>query len=89
VARHCHTHSTPRAFSLLCNVKPWPPVNEGGQLSFILFSLADAIDQRELRQSADWAEMLKPFVVVVSGLVTGFIVFAMFVPLVKLISRLS
>lgn len=61
----------------------------GGQLSFILFSLADAIDQRELRQSADWAEMLKPFVVVVSGLVTGFIVFAMFVPLVKLISRLS
>lgn len=61
----------------------------GGQLSFILFSLADSIEQRELRQSAYWAETLKPFFILISGLITGFVVFAMFVPLIKLIDKLS
>ena len=61
----------------------------GGHLSFVLFSLADAIEQRENRRSAYWAEMLRPMAVVTCGLITGFIVFAMFVPLIKLLNELS
>lgn len=61
----------------------------GGHLSFVLFALAEAIEQREFRRSAYWSEMLKPVAIVTCGLLTGFVVFAMFVPLIKIINALS
>ncbi len=61
----------------------------GGHLEFVLFSLAEATEQREYRRGAYWAELLKPIVVVVCGLVTAFIAVAMFMPLVKMLYELS
>ena len=61
----------------------------GGHLEFVLFSLAEAAEQREYRRGAYWAELLKPIVVVACGLVTAFVVIAMFMPLVKLLHELS
>ena len=61
----------------------------GGHLEFVLFALAEAAEQREYRQGAYWAELLKPITVVACGLVTAFIVIAMFMPLVKLLNELS
>ena len=61
----------------------------GGHLEFVLFALAEAAEQREYRQGAYWAELLKPIAVVVCGLVTAFVVIAMFMPLVKLLNELS
>ncbi len=60
----------------------------GGHLEFVLLSLAEAAEQREYRQGAYWAELLKPIAVVACGLVTAFIVIAMFTPLVKLLNEL-
>ncbi len=61
----------------------------GGHLEFVLFSLAEAAEQREYRQGAYWAELLKPIAVVACGLVTAFVVLALFLPLVKLLEELS
>ncbi len=61
----------------------------GGHLEFVLFSLAEAAEQREYRQGAYWAELLKPIAVVACGLVTAFVVLALFMPLVKLLEELS
>lgn len=61
----------------------------GGHLEFVLFSLAEAAEQREYRRGAFWAELLKPIAVVTCGLVTAFIVIALFLPLVKLLNDLS
>ena len=61
----------------------------GGHLEFVLFSLAEATEQREFRRGAYWAELLKPIAVVVCGLVTAFVVIALFLPLVKLLNELS
>ena len=61
----------------------------GGHLEFVLFSLAEATEQREFRRGAYWAELLKPIAVVTCGLVTAFVVIALFLPLVKLLSELS
>ena len=61
----------------------------GGHLEFVLFSMAEAAEQREYRRGAYWAELLKPIAVVVCGLVTAFVVIAMFSPLVKLLNELS
>ena len=61
----------------------------GGHLEFVLFSLADALDQREFRRGAYWAELLKPVAIVACGLMTAFVVIALFMPLVKLLAELS
>ncbi len=61
----------------------------GGHLEFVLFSLAEATEQREFRRGAYWAELLKPIAVVACGLVTAFVVIALFLPLVKLLHELS
>ena len=61
----------------------------GGHLEFVLFSLAEAAEQREFRQGAYWAELFKPIAVVTCGLITAFVVIAMFLPLVKLLEELS
>ena len=61
----------------------------GGHLEFVLFSMADALEQREFRRGALWAELLKPISVVGGGLLTAFVVISLFIPLVKLLSELS
>lgn len=61
----------------------------GGHLEFVLFSLAEAAEQREYRRGAYWAELLKPIAIVSCGLVTAFVVVALFLPLVKLLNELS
>ncbi len=61
----------------------------GGHLEFVLFSLAEAAEQREFRRGAYWAELFKPIAVVACGLVTAFVVIALFLPLVKLLNELS
>ena len=61
----------------------------GGHLEVVLFSLADALEGRESRRAAFWSELIKPISIVACGLVVGFIVIALFVPLVKLLSELS
>ncbi len=61
----------------------------GGNLEFVLFSMADALEQHEYRRGAYWAELLKPIAAVVCGLVTAFIVISLFMPLVKLLNDLS
>jgi type IV pilus assembly protein PilC len=61
----------------------------GGHLQFVLFSLADAIEQREFRRGAYWAELLKPFAIVTCGIATGFVVIALFLPVIKLLNDLS
>ena len=59
----------------------------GGHLEFVLFAMADAIEQREFRRSATWAELLKPASVLVCAGVVGFIVIAFFMPLVKMLKE--
>ena len=61
----------------------------GGHLEFVLFSLAEAMEQREYRRAAYWAELLKPIVIVVCGIATGFVAIALFSPLIKLLNDLS
>ena len=61
----------------------------GGHLEFVLFSLAEALEQREFRRGAYWAELLKPIAIVSCGIVTAFVVIALFLPLVKLLNELS
>ncbi len=61
----------------------------GGHLPFVLFSMAEAMEQREFRRSAYWAELLKPIAIVICGLITSFVAIALFYPLVKLLNDLS
>lgn len=59
----------------------------GGHLEFVFFALADAAEQREFRQSATWAELVKPLSVLACGALVAFIVLAFFLPLVKILKE--
>lgn len=61
----------------------------GGHLEFVLFALADALEQREFRQSSTWAELIKPVSVLACAALVGFFAIAFFLPLVKLLKELS
>lgn len=61
----------------------------GGHLEFVLFAMADALEQREFRQSSTWAELVKPVSTLVCAALVAFFVIAFFLPLVKLIKELS
>lgn len=61
----------------------------GGHLEFVLFAMADALEQREFRQSSTWAELVKPVSTLVCAALVGFFVLAFFLPLVKLLKELS
>ena len=61
----------------------------GGHLEFVLFSLAETLDQREFRNGAYWAELLKPVAIISCAIATAFVAISMFMPLVKLLNELS
>lgn len=61
----------------------------GGHLEFVLFSLAEAMEQREFRRGAYWAELVKPIAILSCGVITAFVVISLFLPLVKLLHELS
>jgi type IV pilus assembly protein PilC len=62
---------------------------ETGALDDMLYKVADVYDEEvEVRVEA-LVSLLEPIMVVVLGLIVGFIVIALFMPLIKLLNDLS
>ena len=62
---------------------------ETGELDTMLYKVADTYDQEVEAATNGLMAMLEPLLVMVLGVVVGFIVIALFMPLVKLITDLS
>ena len=62
---------------------------ESGSLDFMLSKIADFYDDEVEAAIASLTASIEPIMIVSLGLVVGFIVIAMFMPLVDVISRLS
>ena len=62
---------------------------ETGELDTMLYKVADTYDQEVEAATNGLMAMLEPLLVIVLGVIVGFIVIALFMPLVKLITDLS
>jgi type IV pilus assembly protein PilC len=62
---------------------------ETGALDNMLYKVADVYDEEVAVLVDGLVSMLEPIMVVVLGLIVGFIVIALFMPLVKLLNDLS
>ena len=62
---------------------------ETGELDTMLYKVADTYDQEVEAATNGLMAMLEPLLVMVLGVIVGFIVIALFMPLVKLITDLS
>ncbi len=60
-----------------------------GNLPCVLRNLADTIEQRRARRLRYFSEILKPILICLLGILVGFIVIALFLPLIKLINGFS
>ena len=64
-------------------------VAETGALDNMLYKVADVYDEEVSMLVEGLVNLLEPLMVVVLGLIVGFIVIALFMPLVKLLNELS
>jgi type IV pilus assembly protein PilC len=62
---------------------------ETGALDEMLYKVADVYDEEVAVLVDGLISMLEPLMVVVLGLIVGFIVIALFMPLIKLLNDLS
>ncbi len=62
---------------------------ETGALDNMLYKVADVYDEEVSVLVESLVNLLEPLMVVVLGLIVGFIVIALFMPLVKLLNELS
>ena len=62
---------------------------ETGALDNMLYKVADVYDEEVAVLVESLVNLLEPLMVVVLGLIVGFIVIALFMPLVKLLNELS
>jgi type IV pilus assembly protein PilC len=62
---------------------------ETGELDTMLYKVADTYDGEVEAATDGLMAMLEPLLVIFLGLVVGFIVVALFIPLVEMIERLS
>ena len=62
---------------------------ETGALDTMMYKVADVYDEEVAVAVDGLISMLEPIMVVVLGLIVGFIVIALFMPLVKLLNELS
>jgi len=62
---------------------------ETGALDNMLYKVADVYDEEVSVLVDGLISMLEPIMVVVLGLIVGFIVIALFMPLIKLLNDLS
>ena len=62
---------------------------ETGALDNMLYKVADVYDEEVSVLVEGLINLLEPLMVVVLGLIVGFIVIALFMPLVKLLNELS
>jgi len=60
-----------------------------GNIPYILRTLADTIEFRRARQFRFLSELFKPILISLLGIIVGFFVIALFLPLIKLINDLS
>jgi type II secretory pathway component PulF len=60
-----------------------------GNLPYVLRTLADTIEQRRARKLRFLSEILKPILISFLGILVGFFVVALFMPLIKLLNDLS
>lgn len=61
----------------------------GGNLPWAMRGLAESMERTNLRRTQFWLEVLKPAVVIGIGVIVGWFVVAMFLPLVQLITALA
>jgi type IV pilus assembly protein PilC len=62
---------------------------ETGALDNMLYKVADVYDEEVAMLVEGLINLLEPLMVVVLGLIVGFIVIALFMPLVKLLNELA
>ena len=62
---------------------------ETGALDDMLYKVADVYDEEVEVKVESLISLLEPIMVVVLGLIVGFIVIALFLPLIKLLNDLS
>jgi type IV pilus assembly protein PilC len=62
---------------------------ETGALDDMLYKVADVYDEEVEVRVESLVSLLEPIMVVVLGLIVGFIVIALFMPLIKLLNDLS
>jgi type IV pilus assembly protein PilC len=62
---------------------------ETGELDTMLYKVADTYDQEVKAATDALMSMLEPLLVIFLGGIVGFIVIALFMPLIKLITALS
>jgi type IV pilus assembly protein PilC len=62
---------------------------ETGELDTMLYKVADTYDQEVKAATDALRSMLEPLLVIFLGGIVGFIVIALFMPLIKLITALS
>ena len=62
---------------------------EAGTLDTMLYKVADVYDEEVTVLVEPLVSILEPVMVVVLGLIVGFIVFALFMPLIGLIEKLA
>jgi type II secretory pathway component PulF len=60
-----------------------------GNLPWAMRTLADSMENRRLHRTRAWLEILRPAVVILMGMLVGWFVVGMFLPMVYLISALS
>jgi type IV pilus assembly protein PilC len=62
---------------------------ETGALDTMLYKIADVYDEEVSVLVEGLINLLEPMMVVILGLIVGFIVIALFMPLIKLLNSLS
>jgi type IV pilus assembly protein PilC len=62
---------------------------ETGELDKMLYKVADVYDEEVDVAVESLVSMLEPLMIVILGLMVGFIVIALFLPLISLIEKLS
>lgn len=62
---------------------------ETGELDVMLYKVADTFDDEVQTLTESLMSMLEPLLIMFLGVMVGFIVIALFLPLIKLITELS
>ena len=62
---------------------------ETGELDTMLYKVADNYDEEVEVLTETLVSLLEPLMIIVLGLIVGFIVIALFLPLISLITKLS
>ncbi len=62
---------------------------ETGELDMMLYKVADTYDEEVAVLTESLISLLEPLLIVVLGVMVGFIVIALFLPLVSLIEKLT